>query len=233
MKRYLLILLIIAIGSVFLVGICNASKEKVLNFAWTEELTTLDPQKHMDVTAFFIHRHMFDPLIERTPDGGLKPMLATEWEYLNDTTLRLKLRQGVEFHNGEEFTSKAVKFTIERIKSPETGSSQAHLWDRIDRVETPDKYTVVIYLSEPYGPLLLNFNMLEILPPNAGSRPDFAECPVGTGPFKFTEWVRGSHITMERNENYWGNNPKVDKISYKEYKETATRISALETGELH
>ena len=231
-KNLVWILVILIINFAGIQGFCQTSKEKVVNFAWTEELTTLDPQKHMDVTAFFIHRHMFDPLIERTEDGSLKPMLASEWKYENDRLLILKLRDDVKFHNGEEFTSEAVKFTINRIKNPENASPQANLWEYIEKVETPDKYTVEIHLSQPYGPLLINLNLLEILPLSAENNPSFSEHPIGSGPFKFVEWVRGSHITMERNENYWGNTPKVDKIVYKEYPETATRITALEVGEL-
>jgi len=176
---------------------------------------------------------MFDPLVRRAADGSLQPALAASWEYLDEKTLKVCLQEGVRFHNGEEFTSESVKFTFSRVVDPDTGSPQKAQWEAIESVETPSKYVAIIKTKEPFGPLLINMNILDMLPPSAASEPDFATHPVGTGPFSFAEWVRGSHVVMDRFEDCWAGAPKLDRVIYRVFKESSTMVAALETGEIH
>lgn len=185
---------------------------------------------------------LFDPLIwdydlskEHGERSGLRPMLATSWEIIDDLTWRMTLREGVTFHNGAPFNAEAVKFSIERPHQPgfETGDKIIDV--PISHVDIIDDYTVDIVTFEPVPilPQRLSRNGAFILEPghySGLSQQEASTMPVGTGPFKLVEWDRDQRIVMERNEDYWGPKPNFDRLVYRVIPEPSTMLAEALTG---
>jgi peptide/nickel transport system substrate-binding protein len=185
-------------------------------------------------TGAQVYEGIFSKLIDMDPEGNFVPDLATSWTQTDDTTWTFALAQGVTFHNGEPFTSADVKYTFERILDPATASAYAGLYAQVESVETPDPATVVFRLRSPFGPFLTNLATNgQIVNQAAIEAGDSARAPVGTGPFKFVEWVQGDHITVERNPDYFKPGlPHLDSVTYRFLPVDQSRIDALTAGEL-
>lgn len=179
---------------------------------------------------------MFDSLVFPEPDGTFSPALAETWETSEDgRTITFHLRQGVKFHNGEDFNADSVVFSWETYIDPVV--TYASNWTVASAVEKIDDYTVAVSTEEPNA-LLLPYigSAWSIIPKGyyeeVGAT-GFAEKPVGTGPFMLEEWVKGDHITVVANPNYWrAGYPKLAEVIFKFMPESATRIAAIQTGEI-
>jgi peptide/nickel transport system substrate-binding protein len=181
----------------------------------------------------------YDPLVghdERmAPDPDLG--LATSWEVGEDQlTWTFHLREGVKFHDGTPFDANAVKVTIESILDPDVGALRRSVYTVIKEVNVVDPLTVQFVTDGPFPdlPFLLTDRSAFIVSPTALQKmgvADFARQPVGTGPFKFVEWVPNDHITYEANPDYWRGKPAVDLVIYRPVPEAAVRTAMLRTGE--
>ena len=197
----------------------------------------LDPQNNAQIVGIMIERQIFEPLIDKDSETGeLIPCLATEWSWDDDTHLRLKLREGVKFHNGEDFTAEDVLYTLERIK---VGSASASLYEPFDAENSvaEDDYTVVIAFTGNFAPALnfLTNGRAYIVPKDyleENGEEALNQNPIGTGPFEFVEWVISSHCNMKRNESYWGEKPSFENLQIRFITDDTSRNIALETGEL-
>ena len=149
-------------------------------------------------------------------------------------TWQFKLREGVTFHNGEPFNADSVKYTIESTLDPEKGYVNASWLKQIDRVEVVDDYTVNIITKAPFRSLMYNLNFAYMLPPEAAAEmgDDFGTNPIGTGPYKFVRYSANEELVMEANEDYWGEQSTPKTLVFKALPESATRLAALETGEV-
>ncbi len=191
---------------------------------------------------------VYDTLVYQDPaTGQFVPGLAESWTISDDGQVyTFKLRRDVRFHDGEPFNAQAVKTTLDRIVNPETKSQKAvFMLGPYDQAQVVDEYTIAIYLKEPFAPLLDSLSQVYtgIASPKALAQwgADYQMHQVGTGPFKFVEYVPKDHLTLARNPDYtWG--PKVfahrgpaylDEIVFKFYEDSATRALALEAGEVH
>lgn len=205
---------------------------------------TSEPQNWDPIDTFLLDwstvaTSVYEGLIERTIDLELEPGLAESWEYLDDSTLQFKLRQGVQFHNGEPFNAEAVKFSFDRLLGPEGQKGpQYSNYASIESVEVVDEYTVTMNLKAPDPVLLTKLASYGavIVPPKYVQENDddhFNNNPVGTGPFKMTEYKRDQQIVLEKNENYWKEGlPKLDKVSFRIIPEASTRLAELQTGKI-
>ncbi|MGL5253698.1 MAG: ABC transporter substrate-binding protein [Brevinema sp.] len=229
MRSVILVALLVLSG-------CGTSQKgalDVLIVASGADAVSLDPFRSNDSASSQIRGNIFDRLIERDEDGGYVPSLATEWKYINPTTLELKLREGVMFQNGEPFGAKDVKFSVERaLASPEV----QHIVGPIKAVEIVDEYTVRVLLKAPFAPLLAHLAhsaisiMNEKAVVDAGS--EVGQKPVGTGPFVLESWNHGQSVILARNTNYWGEPAKLSKVEVRIVPEAAARTIALETGDV-
>lgn len=198
------------------------------------DATTLDPQDSNDQPSSRVFRHLYDNLVKFDNDMNIVGVLAEDWELEDDDlTWNFKLKEGVKFHNGEILTSEDVKYTIERYK--ETGLV-AHMLELIDEVEVVDDYNFIIRTSEPFAALLahLSHNSAGIINQKsveAGGE-DYGQKPIGTGPYLLEDWKAGDSIVLKRFEDYHGDLPAMEEITFKVIPEANNRTIALETGEV-
>ena len=175
-------------------------------------------------------------------DSGLNPegQLAESWEISADgKTYTFKLRSGVTLHDGTPFTSEDVKFSTD-VFLRETHSRMRTYMERVESIDTPDPLTVVFNLKEPFGPFIGIFEpgTAPMIPKHIYEGTDFANnpannTPIGTGPFKYQEWVKGSYIHLVKNENYYmEGKPYVDEVYYHVIPDAASRAVAYETGKV-
>ena len=211
----------------------GSSGENAITIALGSEPTTLDPQVREDGGERAVNDNVYETLLKRTPDGELEPGLAAEMPtQVDDTTWEVKVRENVEFHNGEPFDAEAVAASYQRIIDPELASEQSSFFEGITAVEAVDATTVRFTTEGPDPVFPSRLYWIKIVPPEHAQSPEFAETPIGTGPYKFVEWNRGEDVVLEANPDYWGDpKPTIERVTYKFVEESGTRLSGLLAGE--
>lgn len=168
------------------------------------------------------------------------PDLAESWEANDDlTAYTFTLKQGVKWHDGEPFTADDVKFTFDAILNPSVNAALRGPVSSIDRVEVVDEYTVRFVLKRPFAPfpVMLGYNQA-IVPKHLLEGQDlnqptqFIANPVGTGPFKFKEFVQGSHLEVVANPDYFDGAPYLDGIVFKVIPDGNARVAQVKAGEV-
>ncbi len=179
--------------------------------------------------------NFFDGLLQRKgPEGELLPALAERWEHPDEFTWKFYLRKGVTFHNGNPFTSEDVKFTFERLSDPEV-SEFINTGKTIESIECPDDHTVIIKTKTHIPWFANNMHQIFIMDKESTEARDPGEVmvrPIGTGAYKLVEWVKGSYVTMEANEDYWEGAPQIKKVDVRPITESSTRFAALASGQV-
>lgn len=206
-------------------------------FGYPRDVTRLDPQQSksgFDNTGLF---PAYDRLVHLSPDGKFIPGLAESWKFSEDaTTLTLKIRSDVTFHDGAKLDATAVKTSLDRAKSMK-GSSVATDLSSVASVTVVDEMTINLALNRPdvslLGPLSDRAGII-ISPKAIASGVDLDQTMVGAGPYEFVSHTPGSSLVFKRNPNYWDkkNMPKVDKLVISVLPNDVSRMNALKTGEL-
>ncbi len=200
--------------------------------------TTLDMMNQQEQPASNVGAQMYDMLVERDQSLKLVPSLAAELPKLvTPTTWEIKLRKGVKFHNGEDFTADSVKFSLERLINPANKLRGASSFAPIDRVEIVDPYTVRVYTKKPWPVFISHMALRQasMYPPKEYAGKDTATIsknPIGTGPYKFVRWAKDEEIVMEANAGYWAGAPKIKAVVFKPIPDDAVRVAALQNGEI-
>lgn len=204
-----------------------------VTIALTDDPPSGDPHKTRGANGGHLLFNLYDGLVALSGDMmAITPALATSWERLSDQTWRFNLRQGVKFHNGEDFDATAVKYSIERLLDPNAVRFNTD-FKQIGAVEIVDAYTVVINTRTPDPNFLPKLTSLHIVPPlytASVSEAQFSANPVGTGPYRFVEWVLGQRLVLQANDNYWGGRPSVDRLVFRPIPEASTRLAELQAG---
>lgn len=199
------------------------------------EPPTLDPAMVYDADGWSIVHSVYDALVQYGPSGELEPLLAESLALVDPLTYEATLRQGVRFHNGEAFDARSVAVSVRHVLSPD--SQVVDNFSRIQGVEEIDPFTVRFKLSEPAPWLPAQMAAwLVMLPPDYASDPanGFATSPVGTGPYVFEGWERGSRIELTANPNYFAGSVKgrsiAERVTYRFVPEANTRVADLLNG---
>ena len=192
-------------------------------------ITVTDPEQ--DVLD-----QVIDSLIWRANDMTLHPGLAESWKQIDATTWEFKLRKGVKYTNGETFTAANVKYSIDRILDPATKAVEYAVGTTgVTGVEVIDDFTCRIKLKAPTAGFLARMWTMPVLPINyykTATAEQIATKPIGSGPYKFVEWVKNDHITIEANPDYWGEKPKIKTVIYRIIPDASTRIAELKAGSI-
>lgn len=207
------------------------------------EPSSLDPQYHALNPNLQAAVHVFDALVMQDENLKPRPGLALSWKPVGDTVWEFKLRPGVKFHDGSDFTAEDVVFTFQRVpKVPNSPGPYTVYTRQMKSFEIVDPLTVRIHTDGPAPLIPLNVAALPILSHKAaaGAAPEgktSAELNagnglVGTGPFKFVEWQRGSRLVYERNDNYWGDKPAWQKLTLRPLSNNTARVAALLSGDV-
>ncbi len=236
MKRYFLFALIVISLIILLpLGTAEAREGGELDIAIGSDPESLDPAQAESSPAAMVMIHTMENLFAMTPEGEIVPELAKDHEISEDgTEFEIYLREGIEFHDGTYFDAEVVKFNLQRIL--DEPSPFAFLIDQITEIEIIDDYTVRLHTEEPFAPLIPNLSshgFMAMVSPEAVEKygEDFSVNPVGTGKFEFVEWTRGEEIILERNDEYWGDNAYLNRLSFSITPEDSSRVVQVETGE--
>lgn len=228
------VLVLTSFGSIAGVAAQTPVPGGTLRAALTGEPDSLDPATSTIYTGAQVFDNIFEKLVNIDENNEFYGELATSWNQVDDTTWVFDLAEGVTFHNGEEFGPDDVVYTFNRILDPATASSYSPLFDAIESVEETGPNQVTFNLKTPFGPFLTNLaNNGQIVNQTAIESQDPAREPVGTGPFKFVEWVQGDHVTLEKNPDYHvEGQPALDGVEFRFLLVDQSRIEGLRGGEL-
>jgi peptide/nickel transport system substrate-binding protein len=240
--RYVFLALLILVSG------CGQRADRTLVFGRGGDSVGLDPALETDGESFKVCDNIYETLVsfvsERT---DLAPGLATSWKASkNGLTWTFVLRQGVLFHDGTPFNADAVVFSFSRqfkldhpfhkVEGAYQYWTSMSMSDVVKTVRKVDDHTVAIDLKRPNAPFLANLamNFCAIVSPTAVAKwkVDFARHPVGTGPFLFVDWIKDDRIVLDRNPNYWGEAPKLDRLIFRSIPENSVRLMALTQGSI-
>lgn len=212
----------------------DASGIRTLRIAQQSEPTGLDPHLESGLDAMNVLINIFDTLTMRDTDNQLVPRLATEWEAVDEHRWRFRLRDDVAFHNGEPFDAHAVKFSIERLIAPETGSTIIELRS-VSHVEVVDELTADIVMIDPdpvipekvslFGGVMLPPGYLQDVGPEA-----FARDPIGTGPFRFVSWRKAQLLRLEAHPDHWNGGPSFDELHFTAMPNPASALASIQSN---
>ncbi|RDI54891.1 ABC transporter substrate-binding protein [Microvirga subterranea] len=224
-----------------------------LRIGTAAEPSSLDPHYHNLTPNNTVRRHIFESLVDQDAKQRLIPALAESWRAVDDKTWEFKLRKGVKFHDGSEFTAQDFVYTLCRIPNVANSPSSFTLYTKgVDAVETPDPYTIIVKTAAPYPLLPVEMTTFGIISAKAagGEKVTFdkAGCKadswpatqafndgtltIGTGPFKLAEYRKGERIVLDRNPDYWGTKPEWDKVTFRPITSDGPRMAALLAGDV-
>jgi peptide/nickel transport system substrate-binding protein len=209
-----------------------------LTIGLSTPVTSLDPHFHNLTPNNSMGRHVFDTLIRQDENQRLLPGLAESWRATNDTTWEVKLRKGVKFHDGKDFTAEDVIATFKRVPNvPNSPASFALFVRQIADMQAPDKHTLILKTSAPHPLLPNDLGAVMILPKaiaESAKTEDFnsGKAMIGTGPFKFKEYAAGDRAAFVRNDTYWGAKQHWSSVRFRMIPSAPARVAALLAGDV-
>lgn len=213
----------------------SEGKEELV-FVNYRDIRDLNP--HLYAGEMYAQEMLYETLVNITADG-YEGCLAESWDISDDgKTYTFHIRDGVKFSDGEVCDANAIKANFDAIIENKDRHTWLEMMNLLVGVSAPDDKTFVIELSEPYYPLLTELGVTRpfaMISPKAmkdGSTKDGVNAYIGTGPYVLTDFVTDEYAVFEANENYWGEQPKIKKITVKVIPDNQTRILALEKGEI-
>ena len=220
-------------------GMPAPSPNATLTIGIGVDLDSVDPAQQTTTTVMNVIDYGLEPLVAFNTQGKIVPMLATSWETAKDgLKMTFHLRQGVKFHDGTPFNADAVVFSLERLISGKVKVPIGAGFRSMKSIQAVDPGTVAIDLKYPDPYLILNLSatMASVMSPASatkdGNSPTNFVHPVGTGPYQFTRWAKGSEVVYTRVDDYWGAKPYYKTVDFKIIPEANSREAGLLAGQL-
>ncbi|PYZ96042.1 glutathione ABC transporter substrate-binding protein [Alteribacter lacisalsi] len=217
-----------------------------LTIGTQSDIVAIDPHLTNDVPSNNVQANIFDRLVYLDEDMELEPMLATDWELIEDDLWEFTLRDDVTFHDGSEFNAEVVKANLERILDEEIASPRANVFEMIEKVTVEDEFTVRIKTEFPFGALDAHLAHIggsmisgeaieadyEAMENGEDPGSYINNNSPGSGFFELEERNSGDSITLVRNDNYWGDPAKVDRVTFRVIGDEGQIINSVEAGEI-
>lgn len=238
-KLALKTILLILVLSLWMVGYTLQVDAETIRVAIGIEPDTLDPCQQSTTAVSMMVSYVNETLVYMTPEGDIEPLLAKEWSISEcNREYTFYIREGILFTDGSPFNAEAVKFSLDRILDPSISTPNISFYGPLERVEVVDEYTVKVIYKTPFAPALmgLTWPTAAILSPTTYEKvgkEQFARHPVGTGPFKMKSWDPGEKLVMVRNEDYWRENARPERIEWVIAPEAGTRSAMVLAGDVH
>jgi len=225
------------LGAVVAVSLASGAWAAELRVGLALEPSSIDPHYHNLSPNNAFARHLFDRLVQTDDKQRLGPGLAVSWRTLDDTTWEFKLREGVKWHDGSPFTADDVLFTFERAPNVESSPSSFGTYTKGKTLTKIDDFTIQIKTERPH-PLMPNdvatVNIISKKHGQGAKTGDYnsGKAAIGTGPYKFVEWMPGDRLIIEKNADYWGEKARYDRVVFKPIKSGPARVAALLAGDV-
>lgn len=236
---------VLGTAALLLVAACGGSGEESgpenseVVIAQGVDPTTMDPLQQRETTTVNVLQHFYDPLLRRNAEDTQQfdPVLAESWEMVDDTTLRLSLRDDAVFADGEPFDAADVKYTVDYLlgELPEMDPALAQFqFEPLTGAEVVDEHTVEIMTAEPDPLLLDRLSSLFMVPEGAVDEDPEALAgePNGTGPYRMVQWDRNSQVVMEARDDYFLGAPEITSVIFKTIADGASRLAGLQSGDI-
>ncbi len=215
-----------------------SAQAQTLNMGSGGAVNSLDPHYYEATPNIVVSMHFFDALIDRDEQARLRPALAESWKPISDTVWEFRLRPGVKWHDGRDFTADDVVFTINRVPNvPNSPSSFASSVRDIDRMEVVDPLTIRFHTERPSPLLPTDLAAIRIVSRHAGegaSTEDYnsGKALIGTGPYRFGAYRPGDRVEMVRNDTYWGGREPWERVNFRIIPNPAARTAAMLSGDV-
>jgi peptide/nickel transport system substrate-binding protein len=232
-------------GSRFVIGlfllcmlVAHPGRAADLSIALGADVTSIDPHFHNLTPNNNVANHIFESLVGKNPRGQLAPALAESWRPIDELTWEFRLRKGVKFHDGSDFTAADVVYSLDRVPAVPNSPSPFTTYTRqITEKIVVDPHTLRLKTAAPYPLMPNDLSTIAVVSSRAAkgaTTEDFnsGKAAVGTGPFKFTRWQKGSRIELARHDGYWGTKPLWDKVVLRVITSDPTRVASLLAGEV-
>ncbi len=212
-----------------------------LRAAWSDQITDIDPYYNSLRTGLVVAHQAWDTLVYRDPGTfEIKPLLATSWKWVDDTTLEFELRKGVTFHNGDKFTAADVLYTVSVITDPKSGIAVPSNFSWLAGAEAIDDFHVRIKLKRAFPAALEYISFVMPIYPKAYrekvGHDGYRKAPIGTGPYRITRLDGVNEIDMERYDGYYADSPKgkpaIKHLVIKELNDSTSMLTNLLGGRL-
>lgn len=216
------------------IGQVQATPRTDLNIGLRLEPPHLDPTAGAAAAIGEIgYANLFEGLTRIDRAGKVQPSLAERWDVSEDGKIYFfHLRVGALFHDGTPFSAESAKFSLDRARGDASVNPQKGLFEPIEAIEITDPTTLKVTLKRPTGAFLFNLGWPAAVMVSATSAETNKANPIGTGPFKFSGWMKGSSLELARNEAYWGTKPKLDKILFKFVSDPTAAYAGLLAGDI-
>ncbi|WP_439529670.1 ABC transporter substrate-binding protein [Pannonibacter sp.] len=228
----------LALASLSVVALLGAAPVEAAKTSVTLGVRLEPP--HLDPTAGaaaaideVVFINLFEGLTQVDRDGTVKPVLAESWTISDDgKTYTFRLRDGVKFHDGTDFNAEDVKFSLERGKAADSANAQKAKFEQIETVEVVSPTEVKVTLKQPVGDFLTFLGTGDAVIVAPESAADNKAKPVGTGPFRFGQWVQGDKVELTRSADYWGTPVKLETATFKIIADNAAAFSSMMAGDV-
>ena len=228
---------IIAVAAIVFAAAAFPAGAANLTVGLGTDVTAIDPHYHNLTPNNNVAAHIFGYLVQRTEKSQLEPGLATEWKTIDPLTWEFKLRKGVKFHDGSDFTAADVVATIERIPTvPNSPSAFTVYSKQIKEMVVVDPLTIRFKTATPYPLMPSDMTGVAIISKAAAkaTTDDFnsGKAAIGTGPYKLVRYAKSDRIELERNDAYWGGKTPWEKVTLRLLPQDASRVAALLSGDI-
>lgn len=232
MKQFSLPVVLLAIGA-FALGTSSALADDI-TVGMQLEPPILDPTGGAaGAIDEVVYANVFEGLTRFQSDGSIAPALAKNWDISDDGLIyTFYLHEGVQFHDGTALTGDDVKFSLDRARADDSTNAQKGLFKDITEVKILDALTVEITLSQPNGGFVTNMAWGDAVILAPESIDQAATAPIGTGPFKFSNWVKGDRVELVANPNYWGDKPALTSATFKFISDPTAAFAAMMAGDV-